>query len=362
MPRAVGRVGAVPNVGSTPRKPQKLHTNRIPGYAAPFRGKTCLTALMSWPRLSSAMSLTRGRVQHCVRSEQRGWPSPAPSLMSLTWTPCCATMCFLQGTGQRVQGEACLSVCVHRRVYRCVLRGVQVCVHVLVCAGVHTAPPRIGSGVECPSMLAPMEGAVLEPGPSLLTPPWPLCSCLHACLLSLHHTQQTQPVSEPNGAEAAVLAWVWWHPWAGISPGLFEDPPAHSGLVTSRQRLRPLCLHFLCSELLAPAACVRITCDTDAWGLDGGPAEGAAPAVESAPSCCPVRPVLRVFHFVTNPAAMCMCVLRVPVSVCRVCVSMSICCMCLCVYVDTHAVCAVCVPVCVVCMFPCLCVCVHVCT
>ena len=30
--------------------------------------------------------------------------------------------------------------------------------------------------------------------------------------------------------------------------------PAHSGLVTSRQRLRPLCLHFLCSELLAPAA------------------------------------------------------------------------------------------------------------
>ena len=114
-----------------------------------------------------------------------------------------------------------MSVCL--RAQACVQERVEGCAGVCtgVRAGVHTAPPRIGSGVERPSGLTPMEGAVLEPGPSLLTPPWPLHSCLHACLLSLHRMQQTQPGSEPNGAEGAVLAWVGRRPRAGISPGLF---------------------------------------------------------------------------------------------------------------------------------------------
>lgn len=123
--------GGCANADSTPRKLQKLYTDHIPGYAAPFRGKTCLTALMSCPHLSSDGSLTRVRVQHRMPSEQRG------SLRSLTWTLRFVTVCFLQGT-EAVCPRGSMSVCIHRRV--CVQVHVEVCVQVcaVTCEGVCT--------------------------------------------------------------------------------------------------------------------------------------------------------------------------------------------------------------------------------
>ena len=96
---------------------QKLYTNRIPGYAAPFRGKTCLTALMSWPRLSSDGSLTRGRVQHRVHSEQRGRavPSPVADESDVDAVLCNRVLSSRDGgsvsKGKRVCLSACTGVC-----------------------------------------------------------------------------------------------------------------------------------------------------------------------------------------------------------------------------------------------------------
>lgn len=62
------------------------------------------------------------------------------------------------------------------------------------------------------SVLNPVEGAVLEPGPlSLLTPPWPLCSCLHGYLLSLLPARCNPARQSQTEQKVPVLSVLGWH-------------------------------------------------------------------------------------------------------------------------------------------------------